>query len=155
MTSHQRLSSVAHGLDIIVEYLQLRLPSATTVKRIGGAFDSSELRRHVSTAPAVLIACLGMSEFRRARPGGWSMTVDMVAYVLTRDRAGAERDAMAQELVAEVLREMNRSVWDMPEAFGVPLEDSIEATNLYDGELDSVAVALWTVTWRQPFYLSH
>jgi hypothetical protein len=142
------------ALDRIVAVLASAVPAGVAVKRIGGAFDGAEIRRHVTTAPAVLVACLGLSNYDRRGTGSWTVQADLVTYVLTRDTPAQPRDRSALALVADALRQIARSNWDAPDAFGLPDQASIEASNLYGGDIDSIAVALWAVTWRQPLYLS-
>ncbi|MEY2686297.1 MAG: hypothetical protein RL375_495, partial [Pseudomonadota bacterium] len=50
------LSDPGAALERIAERLGSALPA--TVRAVGGAFDGAELRRHVTAAPCVLVACL-------------------------------------------------------------------------------------------------
>lgn len=135
------------ALARITEVLEGALPAS--VHAVGGAFNASELRRHVTAAPTVLVACLGLTDFARRGASAWMMAGEWAVYVLTRDTAIAPRDRIALTLAAEVLRCIYRTTWGDADTFEVPDEDSITATNLYGGELDNVACALWAVTWRQ------
>lgn len=148
------LPDPGEALERIVTALAADVPAGFTVKRIGGAFDGAEIRRHVTAAPAVLVACLGLSDYAHRGSGGWTVQADLALYVLTRDTPTQTRDRSAMALVAEALRQVSRSNWGEPGVFGLPDPASIEATNLYGGDIDSIAVALWAVTWRQPLYLS-
>lgn len=142
------------SLERIVAVLATAVPAGTTVKRVGGAFDASEIRRHVTAAPAVLVACLGLTNYARRGSGGWTVQADFVAYVLTRDIPAAQRDRSAITLVGTIINLVSRATWGDPDAIELPDPLSIEANNLYGGDIDSIAVALWAVTWRQPLYLA-
>jgi hypothetical protein len=148
------LPDASEALEIIVAVLAADVPAGVTVKRAGGAFDSAEIRRHVTEAPAVLVACLGLSDYAKRGSGGWTMQADLAIYILTRDTPVQTRDRSAMELVAMALRQISRAHWGQPDAFGLPDPVTIEANNLYGGDIDSIAVALWAVTWRQPLYLA-
>ena len=147
------ITDSTHALEKIVESLEM--PNEVTVQKIGGAFDGSEIKRHVSHAPAVLIACTGMSNFVRRGTSAWAVSAEFAAYILTRDTPGEKRDAIASRLVTIAIRAIARSHWGDPSSFGVSEMDSVEATNLYGGDIDSIAVALWAVTWRQPIFLNY
>ncbi|MEY2654362.1 MAG: hypothetical protein RLZZ524_1390 [Pseudomonadota bacterium] len=149
------LVDLADGLGRITSALRAALPASVTVERSGGAFDGGEIRRQVTQAPAVVLACLGVSDYQRRGDGGWSVTAQLAVYVLTRDAPpGPPRDLLALSLTTTVLRAVARANWDGPDGFGVVEADSLEASNLYSGDLDAIAVALWAVTWRQEFRLA-
>lgn len=146
------LSDLSAGLEAIVTALTTAIPAAHVV-RAGGAFDAGEVRRRMTQTPAVIVACLGIDQYSR-RPDAWSVSGQWGAYILTRDTPEWSRDLAALDLASDVLRQVARATWDAPDAFGVPDQTSLEASNLYSGTLDSVAVALWAVTWRQDIRLS-
>jgi hypothetical protein len=150
------LPDLTAGLEYIESILKEELMPHAGVVRAGGAFDSGEMRRHVLSAPVVLLSLLGAGASQRHGRTGWIMSVQLAAYVLTRDTPPmAQRDDAALSLVTKVLRIVNRSPWSQSRtpAFGVVEQDSVSATNLYSGAIDSAAVALWAVTWSQNFIL--
>ncbi|AUB81452.1 phage protein Gp37 [Candidatus Thiodictyon syntrophicum] len=145
------LADLPTGLAAIVAALAAALPGGVNVVRAGGPFDVAEVRRHAMNAPAVVVACLGLTNYTR-RGETWSVMGQLAAYVVTHDQSGAAlRDVAALGLVDQLLRVVARNTWGLPEGFGVPDPASVEAANLYSGDLDSVAVALWALTWRQEF----
>ena len=148
------LPNASAALDRIVAAVAAEVSAGVTVKRIGGAFDATEIRRHVTVAPAVLVACLGLSEYSRRSMHGWAAKADFAAYILTRDTPAETRDRSALTLAAETLQQVVRANWGDPTSFGLPDAQGTEASNLYSGDIDSIAVALWAVTWRQNLYLS-
>ena len=149
-----RLSDLSAALEAMVASLAGTLPGGVSVRAAGGAFDAAEIRRHLTVAPAVVIACLGLSEHQRRGAGAMSLVGQWAAYVVTRDAPQDDRHAQAMRLVSELLRHVSRATWSGPEAFGLPEEGSLDATNLYSGDLDGIATALWAVTWRQMVHLS-
>lgn len=142
------------ALDTIVAALAADLGADIQVRRAAGAFDAAEIRRHVADAPAVLVACVGLTDYARRGSGGWTVRADLAAYIVTRDTPVASRDASALALVSDTLRLVSRATWGDPERFSLPDEGSLEAFNLYGGDLDKVATALWVLTWRQALYLN-
>ncbi|WP_295579435.1 hypothetical protein [uncultured Lamprocystis sp.] len=148
------LPDLAAGLDHIATTLATALPPGTTVLRAGGAFDAGEIRRHVTATPAAIVALLSLGDYTRRGSGGWSVQVQLAAYLLTRDQpALPPRDLAALTLATHTIRAISRANWGRPDAFGVVEQASLDATNLYSGSLDAAAVALWVVTWEQTFIL--
>lgn len=146
------LIDIGAGLELIVSDLAAALLPAR-VRRGGGAFDANELRRHAVDCPAVVVSCLGFHTYARYK-SDWSVKAQLAAYVITRDAPPApSRDLAALSLVTAVYRAVPKSLWGAPAVFDLPEEASLEATNLYSGDLDSTAVALWAVTWRQTLRL--
>jgi hypothetical protein len=144
------LTDLADGLGRIVTALTTTLPDGTSVLRAGGAFDAAEIRRHITRAPAVIVTCLGAGDYARLPQGVWTVEAQLAAYVLCRDTPPTlTREVQALGLVTDVLHAVARATWNDPAAFGVVPGDSLDATNLYSGDLDAIAVALWAVTWRQ------
>lgn len=115
------------------------------VKAVGGAFGADELRRHVTTSPCVLLAVLRVTNYE-PRTLGWLAEAACVAYVVTRDSPTATRDAQALTLVSLLLTELASANYGTTARLVKPTD--ITADNLYSGTLDSVAVALWGVTWN-------
>ena len=149
------LLDLADGLGRIATALETILPAGTAVRRAGGAFDAAEIRRHVTQAPAVIVTCLGAGDYARQAQGVWTLEAQLAAYILCRDTPPTlTREVQALGLVTAVLKAVARATWSDPAAFGVVPGDSLDATNLYSGDLDSVGVALWAVTWRQTVLLT-
>lgn len=149
------LTDLADGLGRIATALAAVLPTGTTVLRAGGAFDAAEIRRHVTRAPAVIVTCLGAGDYARLPQGVWTLEAQLAAYILCRDTPPTlTREVQALGLVTAVLQSVARATWNDPAAFGVVPGDSLDATNLYSGDLDAAAVALWAVTWRQVLHLA-
>lgn len=148
------LTDLADGLGRIVTALTTTLPDGTTVLRAGGAFDAAEIRRHVTRAPAVIVTCLGAGDYARLAIGHWTVNAQLAAYILCRDTPPTStRETQALGLVTDVLQAVARSNWGDPLAYDLADSASLDATNLYSGDLDAVGVALWAVTWRQQLRL--
>lgn len=142
-------ASLSEALTAIETALVDVFPAGVSVRRVGGPFDAAEIRRHVTAAPAVLIACIDLDGYARVADGTWRADADFVAYVLTRDTPSAPRDLMALDLVTTLLAQIPYATWGDPAAFDPADQDTLQAANLYGGDIDSVAVALWSVAWSQ------
>ncbi len=114
------------------------------VKAIGGAFGADELRRHVTASPCVLVAMLRLTAYTPSL-AGWKADATCVAYVVTRDTPTASRDAQALTLVSALLANLASASYGT--AARLVQQADLTADNLYSGTLDSVAVALWGITW--------
>lgn len=149
-----RHSDAASALATVADSLTVTL-DGVSVSVAGGAWDAAEVRRHIADAPALVLACLRLDDYTRRGNDAWRARADLAAYVITRDMpAGADRHSQALTLSGRLMEVVSGTNWGRPQAFDIPELASVRAHNLYSGSLDSVAVALWAVTWRQALHFS-
>lgn len=144
-------------LDAIATDLRALLGDRAAVVEVhAGRFSAAELRRYAGRAPAVLVACLRVSELDQAGAERQSAALSLAAFVVAADRDGTPRAAVALDLAGRVLAALSLRAWP-----GIPERDqrvidptTAAAENLYAAELDTQGIALWAVSWRQTFTLT-
>ena len=111
-----------------------------------GRMTAQDLKSLVIKGRAcVRVGCVGVPMITHTSSG-----VDMItawaAYILTLDQAATQRDETAMLLSAAVASLVCGNVWGRSD---LDTPDSVRADNLYSGQLNQRAVALWAVSWRQ------
>lgn len=130
----------------IVAGLAAALPAGTSVQAHRGRFDNAaEIQRFATKAPVVLVACV-QARLREPGAGLAMMPASWAVYVITRDVPQIPRDAGAIALVEAVLLKVAGNCWGRTDV-GAPTD--VEARNLYAGNVDTLGVALWAVTFEQ------
>jgi hypothetical protein len=117
----------------------------------GGRFTAEELKRYATQAPCLVVAVLDV--LRDELQGSQThVAVQLGCFIVARDKPQQLRDAVALTLVEAVLAVVRpEETWDDPDASA---PEKIRAANLFDGKLDAHGVALWAVTWEQPYDLN-
>lgn len=137
------MSTLTEFRDAAVSGLAAALD--VSVLPVGGAFDAAELRRHVTRTPCVLVSLVRVDSFD-GFTNSWESGAVFAAYVVTRDLPEADRDEQAMDIVTDIVRLLASNP-----SFGTTARvvnpSSVVADNLYSGAVDSVAVALWSVSW--------
>lgn len=155
MTTPTISTDLAVALDRVAEAVRDLVPADVSVSLGGGAFSAAELRRHITRAPAVVVACLGTDGPKSRGAAGWLVQASLALYVICRDAPPEiERERQALELVTTLLNRIGRADWIDARTVGQADLDSIASTNLYGGDVDSIAVALWAITWSQEIRLT-
>ncbi len=151
-------------LDHIIHTLAPLFPESVSIARYNGRFTERDLDRFAGRAPALLISAQRLEvtgcnvipvqtlhpgdseEVLRKRIEG---RLHCAIAILTKDRPGQSRDAVALELVNTLIITLPQQTFDAPLSRGVTA-DSIRAQNLHTVSLDNKAVTLWGVTFIQP-----
>jgi hypothetical protein len=111
-----------------------------------GEFGPDEVQRYAASAPAVILAPLGMPDIKRA--GGMSIiTVNYGAFILTKSMTKDDRGDIALAIIEELAKLLPYETWDPGACAQAPKD--IDAGNLYTGTVDEMGVSLWVVRWRQ------
>ena len=128
-------------LTEVVDGIKLALPALPTCKTHSGRFGLEEVKRLANAAPAVLVSCLRLQA--NSHPViRWSATC--AVFVLTRDLVGLPRDVSARSLSAYLCG------WLRGRQFsGCHAVSSVDAQNLYAGDLEKIGISLWGITWMQ------
>lgn len=130
----------------IVDDLQANLPTLKTCEGHGGRFDATEIKRVATRAPALYIACLGVSGADEG-PDGITGTLQWGAFIVTRDSAAAPRDEAGLAILQALLLRLPGNRWGLDQAETRP--EAVQARNLYSATVDKLGVAMWAVSWRQ------
>lgn len=151
--------STVWACNEIVNYLKPALEGAdeseidkvATVERHIGRFDKPEdIKRWLARrGGGVRIAALRVNQYETVgnRLVG---DVNFVAYVFTKDQYGYEKDMRAEVITGRLVRAMmDRKA--TPTAYSMP--QGVRANNLYNGGIDQLGVAIWSVTWSQQWYI--
>tara|TARA_B100000700_G_scaffold22521_4_gene21888 strand:- start:26946 stop:27497 length:552 start_codon:yes stop_codon:yes gene_type:complete len=134
----------------IVTSLGNALGNPVLVEAHGGRFGRAELARYSKRAPAVLVAAMSMPEILdQPRPG--RAKVQFAAFVVCRDAPLERRDTQALILAEALVRHITGNSWGLASA---RRPERLNAENLYSGEIDSLGIAMWAVSWRQEINLS-
>ena len=150
--------STVWAVNEIVQYLKPKLEGGghevekiQTVERHVGRFDKpADIKRWMSNRDGgVRIAALRVTQYETI---GSRLIGDMsfAAYVFTTDQFGYGRDLRAEVIAGKLVRELiDRKA--LPTAYG--RVGNLRSDNLYSGEIDSLGIAIWSVTWSQQWFL--
>lgn len=120
------------------------LPGVKSCEAFGGRFDQAALERFGAAAPAIRVAVLRIASIAWIDTGELDATVEVAAFIVTRDEPRLPRDAAALALVQNVLVAVHAGRWGVK---AVQAARPAKAENLYSGALQKNGVALWGVTW--------
>lgn len=128
---------------------------ALAVEAHGGRFTEREIPLLLAKAPAILVACTGMARMQSWQAGArWKADLGFALYVFGADTASAGRDVLALDTAFDLMTWLPEQRWGLPEA-DLPARDSFAADNLYTGTVNILRVAVWGLTWTQPFQTLH
>ncbi len=130
----------------IIAALAAGFPAGTAVDEYGGRLTPEEIKRIAAQAPAVKVAILGVDEAKDTPSGRVEVTAVCGAFLITKSKPGSPRDAAALILVSGALALIPGNLWGLEDT---QIPQAVRAQNLFSGELDKTAVALWGITWRQ------
>jgi len=136
----------------LVSTLAARYPTVK-VEAHGGRFSEKEVALLLSKAPALRVGCIGFPSLTAQGPAQWKADTDWALYVFAADTATSERDVLALDLVQDLMLWLPDQRWGL-DASRLMARDSLTAENLYTGTINILRVALWAVTWTQPFLLT-
>lgn len=129
--------------------IHARLPELKTCEAMAGQLGLNDIKAIGRKAPAVFVSRLGARQVK-----GDSVRVHyhatMAAYVLTRDGLGLKRDPAAQAICQAILHLVPDADWFMDE---VGPAENVRDQSLNTRATKEEGVALWAVTWSQPFVL--
>ncbi|HRD49771.1 MAG TPA: hypothetical protein PL166_09255 [Candidatus Contendobacter sp.] len=122
------------------------------VQAHGGPFTERELALLLGQAPCVLIAPQNLRRFVPEEPQRWRGEIQWAAVCIGAD-SGGNRAEQAADAALAVMDQLILQTWGLPDDHvrWVNL-DSVAADNLYSGHVNTLRVALWVVTWTQPFF---
>jgi len=131
----------------IADSIKTKLPDLRDCRPHAGRFDVKELRRMATRTPAVLIACLGVSESVLRESGECDADLVMAAFVVTADVKGLPKDVSALNIIEFLMLYIPGKQWGLGGKVFQARE--VQAQNMYSGEVDQAGVAMWAAIWRQ------
>lgn len=130
------------------------LDKVTTVTRHKARFNTAqEIKKEVTGSGCIRVTALNVTNTRR-EAGAVVGQVKFVAFVMTNDQFGKNRDIRA-ELIAGKLG-VAISQPDFTKGLGKVAYRPVSQSswqNLYSSALDDLGVALWSVEWSQEYRL--
>lgn len=132
----------------MVDQLASQLPALKTCQPHAGRFDAAELRRVAAQAPALFLAVLQIPNLTLNGNNTRVLELSLGAFLATRDQPHYPRDTQMLDLVEQLLQLLPKAKWQDGRVRSVE-PASINARNLYSGELDKSGIALWLVSWTQ------
>lgn len=130
--------------------IETRYP-ALNVEAHGGQFTERELPLLLAKTPAILVACTRIGALQSWDAGArWKADLGFALYIFGADSATTERDVLALDTVFDLLTWLPDQRWGLAEA-ELPDRTSFAADNLYTGQVNILRVAVWGLTWTQPF----
>ncbi|MBN2740049.1 MAG: hypothetical protein JXR35_04010 [Rhodobacteraceae bacterium] len=133
--------------DLIADRIKVSLPDLRTCKGQSGRFDVEALKKFGLAAPAVLVATTRISQGQTYAGPHATFTIEMAAFVVTKDGLGLSRDAAAAQICQTLLAMLPDRTWSEP---GVGPAEAVTALPLITAAQTGIASSLWAVTWRQP-----
>lgn len=142
---------IVQYLKPVLEGQENELDKVAAVERHIGRFDKVEdIKRWMGRrGGGVRVAALRVTEYDTI--GGRLIgNVNFVAYVFTTDQWGYTKDSRAEVITGRLVR----SIMDLsalPTAYSQVA--NVRSDNLYNGKIDELGIAIWSVTWSQQWYL--
>lgn len=137
------MTTLATLLEPIVAGLG-SLPDVKSCEAFGGRFDIAALARFGAAAPAIRVAVLGVDKISWIDTGELDGTVEIGAFIVTRDERNKPRDLAVLAHVHNVLVKVHAERWGLPL---VQAGRPARAENLYSGAVQKAGLALWGVRW--------
>lgn len=133
----------------ICAMIDVELPELKKCEPISGPVDLKELKKQGVIDPAVLVSVLGAKSGQTYAGGAHSFTLNMAAYVVTRDGMGpnANRDIRAANICGALLGLIPGKNWSEA-ALGSAT--AVAMHTLISAQTRDVTMSLWAVTWEQP-----
>lgn len=131
--------------EIIAARVKLTLPDLRTCRGQAGRFDVEALKKASIAAPAVLIATTRLSQAEIFAGPHLSYSIEVSAFVATKDALGLPRDTAAANICQALLSLVPEKTWREP---GVGPAQGVTALPLITAAQDKIATSLWAVSWR-------
>ncbi|KAF0676739.1 hypothetical protein [Profundibacterium mesophilum] len=135
----------------IAQRYKAALPGLRECRAISGRFDVERLRSESVLAPAVLVSVLGLDEDAALAGPHRTVTLQMAAFVITRDRLGLSADAAAAAITHTISRITLAQTWGQPDCGAA---EGLSARALVAQGYRQTKAALWALAWRQPAVLA-
>lgn len=141
---------IAQIPDLIAARIKVVLPALRSCEGRAGRFDVEALAKLGVAAPAVLVSTLRIAQGNIFAGMAPEFTLELGAFVVTKDAMGLPRDAAAATICQTLLSIVPETNWGVAE---LGAAQGIEALPLITSAKIGTGVSLWAVTWRQPVTL--
>jgi len=142
MTINEFSTSVAAAI-------KAKLPDLKACTTHPGRFNLDEVKRLATRVPAVYVASMGVVGVEEVDDESRDVTLQMVAYVLTKDVPNLPKEVSSSNIVSVLV------AWLPSRRFGkTGGAQKVTAQNFYSGTIDKAGVAIWAVIWRQTIRMS-
>lgn len=135
--------------EIALRY-KAALPKLRECKPIFGRFDVERLRSESVGAPAVLVSLLGLEEAEALGGPHRTVSLQMAAFVITRDRLGLPGDAAAAAIIHTLSRITMAQTWGQADCGPAR---GLSARALVAQGYRQTKATLWALAWQQPAVL--
>lgn len=134
--------------DAIASTLRQSINGFAEVDTHGGRFDIDEIKRWAKKTPCCIVGPLGVNDFKY-EGGQMVAMMEWGAFIIAKDQKDLTRHDLALVLLESMIYMINPTQRFKDDAAHAP--ESILASNLYNGTLDSQGLSLWAVTWVQGY----
>lgn len=146
--------SMSSMLTAIATNVKLELPALRECRVHDGQFGTADLRRYVTQAPAVYVACVGSDDDEDQ--GDDLVVVAKWAMVVVTRRTHNEGDEATRTMSAlglvEQLMFLVRNSGSVANSWASETNQpaaKIRSRNFFDEEADKKGVGIWAITWDQ------
>lgn len=136
--------------DTVAAQVHAVIPDLVTCHAIAGSVDAAELKRIGSSAPAVLVALLGLKQDAKLTFPQIGYSAEMAAFVVTRRESGQEARHSGTIIAQTVMRLIPENSWELADC-GPAV--SVSASPLVNKETRAIGIHLMMVSWTQPVVL--
>jgi hypothetical protein len=144
------LLAVLPGL--IAARILIKLPALKECRGMVGRLDVETIKRKGFSAPCVLVSRLRATQAETLAGPHRLFTLQMAAFILTKDTLGLGRDEAAATIAQTLLRTIPGNVWGLPD--DVTEAEAVTEVPLVSAATEKEGVALTAVTWTQKVALS-
>ena len=139
----------------IAAHLRANLPDMVTVMELDNTADAAALERLSMASPAVGVEIVGTDGLTVMGGAPYATVSIGVSVICTPqlDAEGVAQDATQAALALVALVQAHIADQHFELVSGKP--DSVRATNLTDGDIETNGTALWAVTWKQSLEISN
>lgn len=139
----------------IAAHLRANLPDMVTVLELDNTADDAALERLSTASPAVGVEIVGTDGLTVMGEAPYATASIGVSVICTPqlDADGVAKDATQAALALVTLVQAHIADQHFGLVGGKP--ESVRATNLTDGDIETNGTALWAVTWKQSLDISN
>ncbi|MDQ7091758.1 MAG: DUF1834 family protein [Methylococcales bacterium] len=138
--------SITDVLDAIQTKVDEALPALRRCEVHGGRFDLKELRRVATKTPAVFISLLAAPEIKIVATGERDITLLIGVHIVTSDKPRLPRNVSVINILQALLLLIPINDWGLKK---IDPPESINAQNLYSGDVDKHGIAMWAISFKQ------
>jgi hypothetical protein len=143
------MGALQRALSDVTAAMAQALEERVEVKGHPGRFTEDELGRIVLKHKAVRVAIEAVESVTVEGGGLRQANVRFAALVICGDRRGEDRHEAALEIIEDIVALVPYASWGDQQRYKAVAPNSVEITNLYNGDINGKGIAFWAVTWTQ------